>query len=634
MPVILTGQFTNPQGNGIANGTLTLVLSQDAKRLTNGQVSPTQVTLSLDATGSITGSPSVFGNDELSPSGTVYRATVYDANGNSVYGPEAYSISGGSVLDLGTLNPAATNNAPVVVALSNMQTISWTPKAGQTAISIQQAASPTVDVLDVKNSGSSLIFSVDKSGNVTGQAATFASTVTGPLSDKGGQVWNVKAYGAVGDGTTDDTTAINNAIAALPTDGTVFFPSGTYGISGTLTLATSQHMAGPAVIKWVGAAPGSMTDMLTVGNSLASSERQSVADLTFDGNNLANLVGMHVLNGHDGRFSRLTFQNFNVGSDTALILEGNLSGVNCAENHFDHITMPLSGSAGTVVHGITLTGTSTSFVTNNTFYSTTIFTSTAASAIGIRNIQYCDSNTFVGTYINNQSSNGIGVTFNEGSSPTTNENGVYSIHFVHLAMDSVTGGTGLLFNKTSANVIDGFEYSTAGTAFLDNVPSYNTYLILTTAGTIGTVNHGFPTNKLNSQFNGSALTGNGSAQVFYTYSLPAGAIAQGAGLRIRAGWQHSSGTASVSYVLSLNGVNLVTLSDATAGQYLVDLTVLNSGSTTGVECGTLGRAGNLLVAAQSVTGLSWAAAQTLQVTFNVANTDQITPEFWLVELAQ
>jgi hypothetical protein len=61
--------------------------------------------------------------------------------------------------------------------------------------------------------------------------------VTQPLQDKGGQVFNVKAYGATGDGVTDDTAAIQSAINAVPADGgIVFFPIGKYIVSSTLTI--------------------------------------------------------------------------------------------------------------------------------------------------------------------------------------------------------------------------------------------------------------------------------------------------------------------------------------------------------------------------------------------------------------
>lgn len=69
-----------------------------------------------------------------------------------------------------------------------------------------------------------------------------------PLIDKGSQVYNVKAYGATGDGATDDTAAIQSAIdAALSnviTNGyggvPVFFPAGKYKITSTLQLYRSD----------------------------------------------------------------------------------------------------------------------------------------------------------------------------------------------------------------------------------------------------------------------------------------------------------------------------------------------------------------------------------------------------------
>src|SRR5690242_12359425 len=58
------------------------------------------------------------------------------------------------------------------------------------------------------------------------------------IRDAGGQVYNVKAsrFGAVGDGTTDDTAAVQAAInAAIVSGGTVYFPSATYRINSQLT---------------------------------------------------------------------------------------------------------------------------------------------------------------------------------------------------------------------------------------------------------------------------------------------------------------------------------------------------------------------------------------------------------------
>lgn len=54
---------------------------------------------------------------------------------------------------------------------------------------------------------------------------------------------NVKAHGAKGDGTTDDTAAINSAItAAWTNDGTVFFPAGNYKVTSTIDLTGKYQM--------------------------------------------------------------------------------------------------------------------------------------------------------------------------------------------------------------------------------------------------------------------------------------------------------------------------------------------------------------------------------------------------------
>src|SRR6266702_4440519 len=64
----------------------------------------------------------------------------------------------------------------------------------------------------------------------------FASSVQTTL-DASYPIINVKTYGATGNGSTDDTTAIQNAINAVSSSGgTVLLPAGTYIVSSTLTI--------------------------------------------------------------------------------------------------------------------------------------------------------------------------------------------------------------------------------------------------------------------------------------------------------------------------------------------------------------------------------------------------------------
>lgn len=55
---------------------------------------------------------------------------------------------------------------------------------------------------------------------------------------------NVKIFGAKGDGVTDDTTAIQNAINSLSNGGRILFPIGTYLISSPITLKTNIVIEG------------------------------------------------------------------------------------------------------------------------------------------------------------------------------------------------------------------------------------------------------------------------------------------------------------------------------------------------------------------------------------------------------
>ena len=56
--------------------------------------------------------------------------------------------------------------------------------------------------------------------------------------------FNVRAYGAAGNGVTDDTAACQAAITAAGASGTVFFPTGTYLLSATLNALTGQQLIG------------------------------------------------------------------------------------------------------------------------------------------------------------------------------------------------------------------------------------------------------------------------------------------------------------------------------------------------------------------------------------------------------
>lgn len=60
--------------------------------------------------------------------------------------------------------------------------------------------------------------------------------VHGPQKPPQGRTVNVKSFGATGKGVKDDTAAINRAAVAAGTNGTIYFPSGTYNTSSPISL--------------------------------------------------------------------------------------------------------------------------------------------------------------------------------------------------------------------------------------------------------------------------------------------------------------------------------------------------------------------------------------------------------------
>jgi len=105
-------------------------------------------------------------------------------------------------------------------------------------------------------------------------------------------VYNVKAFGAVGDGTTDDTAAIFSAISAAGSGDTIYFPPGTYLTSGFSVTDKALRLVGAGVeASIIKGSEATGQVFLSNGTNI----RSEIRDLTID----AGGSGMHgmVLNG-------------------------------------------------------------------------------------------------------------------------------------------------------------------------------------------------------------------------------------------------------------------------------------------------------------------------------------------------
>ena len=121
------------------------------------------------------------------------------------------------------------------------------------------------------------------------EAPATASTV----NDNRGQVFDVKTYGAVGDGSTDDTDAIRSAItAASAAGGVVFFPPGVFVLPSRLTCKSLNNVSfqgsGKSTTILKSAIPISFPPRNGGPTMLAfdNCANFSIRDLTFDNNNI------------------------------------------------------------------------------------------------------------------------------------------------------------------------------------------------------------------------------------------------------------------------------------------------------------------------------------------------------------
>jgi len=98
-----------------------------------------------------------------------------------------------------------------------------------------------LDVIDANNDTTNVLLQDRQSLALSTEALAKANSNITKLNNM--QVYNVKDYGAKGDGTTDDTTAVNDAIAAFNnTGGILYFPYGNYVLSDSLTPLTKRGM--------------------------------------------------------------------------------------------------------------------------------------------------------------------------------------------------------------------------------------------------------------------------------------------------------------------------------------------------------------------------------------------------------
>lgn len=148
-------------------------------------------------------------------------------------------------------------------------------------------------------------------GAATGTSLSVTSTLQGVLQDIGGEVYNVKSYGAIGNGTADDTSAINSTITAAGTNGTVFFPPGTYRLTAQLTIDSNIRLVGSGMRSTVLLRAHTAAHVLAL-NGTTTTNGASVFDLSIDGNrtSFTGAADEIAIGGTGNIISRVRITNF------------------------------------------------------------------------------------------------------------------------------------------------------------------------------------------------------------------------------------------------------------------------------------------------------------------------------------
>ncbi len=204
---------------------------------------------------------------------------------------------------------------------------------------------PADVVLPPKNIRASKALGFDEDGNpvaVTLEGAMaapdFTASGTGAAtrtsSDKFGDQISARDFGAAGDGLTDDTLAIQQALAAHDS---VFLPPGVYLITAPLTVGEGQSLCGAGQSTIIGCSSGAFNALeMTAGHAYAGHLRIE------DGSAAIKLYG------RDGPCIQNVIENIEIaGAQTGILLDGGEEPDNpCYGNNFSNILISEPGAYG------------------------------------------------------------------------------------------------------------------------------------------------------------------------------------------------------------------------------------------------------------------------------------------------
>lgn len=260
-------------------------------------------------------------NGDISGSAAIALSKLATITNNRVLGNVSGSTAAPSELTASQLKTLLALVATDVTDFTeSVQDVVGALSAGGSGLTMTYNDAANTLVLDVNVDGSTIEISSDtlriKDGGVglaklasianntilgnvsgsTGAPAALTATQVNALVNPG--TYNVKHYGAVGNGVADDTTAIQAAITACPAGSVVYFPPGRYVVSSTLTIGMGITLQGAMAPRFAhyqesgGEAIGSVLKMATTftGSAVISATAAAPPSFTTGAIRITRLV--------------------------------------------------------------------------------------------------------------------------------------------------------------------------------------------------------------------------------------------------------------------------------------------------------------------------------------------------------
>jgi hypothetical protein len=339
-------------------------------------------------------------------------------------------------------NPATGLPAWTVDGTGNtIQTGSVTSGDGVVLATTAAPSNPATGALKVYSPDGESLYTVDATGKI--------DIISGGAGQGGTPAWlNVKDFGAKGDGATDDTAAIQQALNTVPVGGVVYFPNGIYEISSPLNIAvagttmlgdksTQGYSAGGSNQTVIDALPGFTGAQMVLNAGVADF---TMRNLTLHGTNTTGTtIGLN-----------LTTAGYHILQN---VLVARTAGDGIVASGINNLVMEQVG----VYHAGVSSGTGNGFTVNvsDSWYTNCL---AAGCATAGWNILKASNTTF--TACRAEDGLGIGFTFHDAS------NIFGGISFNQCTTD-LNNGEGLVLSNLSGNGVvqlNGCEFRRDGNA--------------------------------------------------------------------------------------------------------------------------------------------------------------------------